>query len=381
MNSLAQRTLFLFAILLGLTLTVAPQAQPYALPADVVGAGATEASGGAYTLRGTVGQAADGRATGGAYALGEGFWPAATSATPSGPAVTFILTPTNPAPPVSVPRGGSFTFDATTILAPGAPTQLDYWARARLPNGNLYGPTIFGPVTLNLPMGGGTAPVTQTVPNAAPLGTYWYIMRVGTFPSTVVATDSFQVTVTPAAAQNPDGLAAGATEPKARQAASDHVALGGAASRVDEAWPAFTAGVLLKPGTVLELRDGILLVAETEDAKLGDEEAEGVESEAPETVASQTDDLLPESFALHAAYPNPFATATTLHLDLPEAAEVRLVVYDVLGRAVAVLHDGPMKAGSYRTTLRAAGLPSGTYLARLTTEGGFAQTQRLTILR
>jgi hypothetical protein len=46
---------------------------------------------------------------------------------------------------------------------------------------------------------------------------------------------------------------------------------------------------------------------------------------------------LPTEYALYNAYPNPFNPSTTIKFDLPEAAKVRLVVYDMLGREVAVL--------------------------------------------
>src|SRR5690606_13395309 len=88
----------------------------------------------------------------------------------------------------------------------------------------------------------------------------------------------------------------------------------------------------------------------------------------------------PEAFRLDAAYPNPFAATATLTYALPTAADVRLDVYDVLGRRVAVLVDAPQPAGEHRATLRAAGLPSGTYFVRLTTDGHTATT-RATILR
>lgn len=40
---------------------------------------------------------------------------------------------------------------------------------------------------------------------------------------------------------------------------------------------------------------------------------------------------LPDEFALHPAYPNPFNSSATLHYDLPEVSDVRLTVYDLRG--------------------------------------------------
>ncbi|MEL7168959.1 MAG: T9SS type A sorting domain-containing protein [Bacteroidota bacterium] len=89
---------------------------------------------------------------------------------------------------------------------------------------------------------------------------------------------------------------------------------------------------------------------------------------------------LARAFALEAAYPNPFAERATLRYRLDEAAEVRLEVYDLLGRSVALLADRFQAAGSYDATLDAAGLSSGTYVVRLNA-GGQTQTQRLTVVR
>ena len=84
--------------------------------------------------------------------------------------------------------------------------------------------------------------------------------------------------------------------------------------------------------------------------------------------------------ALAAAYPNPFAETTTLGFALPTPQAVRLAVYDVLGREVAVLADGARPAGTQAVAFDASGLPSGVYVVRLNA-GGAELTQRLTVVR
>ncbi len=69
----------------------------------------------------------------------------------------------------------------------------------------------------------------------------------------------------------------------------------------------------------------------------------------------------PAGYALVAA-PNPFSGRSTVAFTLPQAAEVRLAVYDVLGREVAVLADGLRAAGRHEAAFDAAGLPAGAYL-------------------
>lgn len=83
---------------------------------------------------------------------------------------------------------------------------------------------------------------------------------------------------------------------------------------------------------------------------------------------------------LNAAYPNPFAHITTLTFDVPDAGPTRLVVYDALGREVAVLADGPHAAGPHTVRFDGQALPSGVYVAQLT-HGGQRSSRRLVLAR
>jgi len=80
----------------------------------------------------------------------------------------------------------------------------------------------------------------------------------------------------------------------------------------------------------------------------------------------------PESFVLSPAYPNPFNPTTTIGYAVgvvgrqsPVVSNVRLAVYDLLGREVAVLVDEQKAPGSYQAQWDAAGFSSGVYVMRL----------------
>jgi hypothetical protein len=77
---------------------------------------------------------------------------------------------------------------------------------------------------------------------------------------------------------------------------------------------------------------------------------------------------LPTEFALHGNYPNPFNPTTNIRFDLPQSADVRVQVYDILGRQVMTMQYA-MQAGANQTiSIDAAHLASGTYLYRVVAE-------------
>ena len=108
----------------------------------------------------------------------------------------------------------------------------------------------------------------------------------------------------------------------------------------------------------------------------------GAAKAASEAVAASSveDETAPETFALGANWPNPFNPSTEIAFALPEATDVRLVVYDLLGREVARLVDGPLGAGRHAARFDAAQLASGVYLYRIEA-GAFTATRRMTLVK
>ena len=76
---------------------------------------------------------------------------------------------------------------------------------------------------------------------------------------------------------------------------------------------------------------------------------------------------LPVEFALHPNYPNPFNPTTTIVFDVPQAADVTIVVYDLLGRPVSTLINGSMAAGRHEAYVDAQSWSSGLYIVRMRT--------------
>jgi hypothetical protein len=71
---------------------------------------------------------------------------------------------------------------------------------------------------------------------------------------------------------------------------------------------------------------------------------------------------------------------TEIVFDVPQAGKVTLAVYDLLGREVRVLVDGPLTAGKHRVGFDAASLPSGLYVYRIQAER-YSQTRKMVVLR
>lgn len=87
-----------------------------------------------------------------------------------------------------------------------------------------------------------------------------------------------------------------------------------------------------------------------------------------------------KDFTLYQNFPNPFNSETVIEYVLPRSADVRLSVYDILGRGVSVLVNERMAAGVHEVKFDASGLSSGVYFYRLTA-GSFVQTRKLLLLR
>lgn len=75
-------------------------------------------------------------------------------------------------------------------------------------------------------------------------------------------------------------------------------------------------------------------------------------------------------------YPNPFNPSTTIKFELPKASDVRLSVFDMLGRDVSVLVNERRDAGVYEVKFDASALSSGVYFYRLLA-GEFVQSKKL----
>ncbi len=83
------------------------------------------------------------------------------------------------------------------------------------------------------------------------------------------------------------------------------------------------------------------------------------------TGISNNQGIYPENYSLEQNYPNPFNPNTTITFDIAKLSTVKLVVYDLTGREVAVLADNMFHRGRYSINFDATGLASGVYIYRI----------------
>jgi hypothetical protein len=100
----------------------------------------------------------------------------------------------------------------------------------------------------------------------------------------------------------------------------------------------------------------------------------------PTTSVPTYDGGAPARSALLQNYPNPFNPSTTIRFQVQSAGDVRLAVYDMLGREVALLLNEKKSAGNYQVTFDAPGLSSGVYIYRLAA-GSVVQSCKMLLIR
>lgn len=98
------------------------------------------------------------------------------------------------------------------------------------------------------------------------------------------------------------------------------------------------------------------------------------------TTSAKEPGALPDSYSLSPNYPNPFNPVTSVRFSLPEPAEVKLTIFNMLGQEVAVLVNEKKNAGWYTVQIDANSWASGLYIYRLQA-GGFLKSGKMTLIK
>jgi Secretion system C-terminal sorting domain len=90
---------------------------------------------------------------------------------------------------------------------------------------------------------------------------------------------------------------------------------------------------------------------------------------------------IPTEYSLSQNFPNPFNPTTNIKFDIPvNSSDVKLIVYDLTGRAIATLVNEKLNAGSYNVTFNGANLASGMYFYKITA-GTFSVVRKMVLIK
>lgn len=89
---------------------------------------------------------------------------------------------------------------------------------------------------------------------------------------------------------------------------------------------------------------------------------------------------VPYKFSLSQNYPNPFNPSTKIRFDIPKSEVIKLVVYDFLGREVAIPVNQQLNPGTYEVDFEGSTLTSGVYFYKLETEN-FTETKKMVLIK
>jgi len=139
------------------------------------------------------------------------------------------------------------------------------------------------------------------------------------------------------------------------------------------------------PGIGL-VQDGAVKLVEISEGD-DDDDDEARAKNADGTSAFSKTGALPAEFSLSESYPNPFSANGTygnpsaiIEYALPQASQVLLKVYDVLGNEIRTLVNDKQSAGYHRVQIDGKNLPGGVYLYRIQA-GNFSQAKKFTLVK
>jgi hypothetical protein len=89
---------------------------------------------------------------------------------------------------------------------------------------------------------------------------------------------------------------------------------------------------------------------------------------------------VPASFILYQNFPNPFNPATSIKFDIAKSGNVKLVVFDILGREVSTLVNENLNPGTYQVSFDGSSFSSGVYFYKFTTDD-FAEMKRMIMVK
>ena len=96
---------------------------------------------------------------------------------------------------------------------------------------------------------------------------------------------------------------------------------------------------------------------------------------------SNNNTVVSKNFILHQNYPNPFNPNTSISYKVESTKQIKLIVFDILGKEITTLVNQKQKAGEYEITFVGAGLSSGVYYYALYADGVMVNAKKMLMLK
>ncbi len=97
-------------------------------------------------------------------------------------------------------------------------------------------------------------------------------------------------------------------------------------------------------------------------------------------VKNEKNSLIPSNYKLYQNYPNPFNPSTTIKFEIPVKSNVKITVYNILGREVSTLINEVKNPGIYKVEFNGENLSSGVYFYKLQTDN-YVTMKKMIILK
>ena len=124
----------------------------------------------------------------------------------------------------------------------------------------------------------------------------------------------------------------------------------------------------------------LILVGVTDDDSSSIQIDEIWYNDRPAGLGISDDAPIATRYELGQNYPTPFNPITHIRFNIPETANAKLTVFNVMGEEIATLVDGVMQAGGHTVSWNAASMPTGVYFYQLES-GNFSQTKKLLLVK
>ena len=89
---------------------------------------------------------------------------------------------------------------------------------------------------------------------------------------------------------------------------------------------------------------------------------------------------VPKQYLLHQNYPNPFNPVTNIKFDIPQRSNVKISVYDILGKEISVLVNEELNTGTFEVNWDASNFPSGVYFYKIETED-YSESKKMVLVK